>query len=108
MSRREFRIYADSNQEEAIELIGFDIRIGRLAEIDSLISELVPEKEKIKQEIMIEMGEAETAFCGERKFTWKKQAGRSTIDGDALKKECPDVYEKYLKIGSPYRVFRAV
>lgn len=101
-------IYADSNPEQVITLAGYEPKIQRLEEIEAMIAVLEPEKEQIKQEIMIEMGEAETAFCGDRRFSWKKQAGRVTIDSPRLKKELPDIFQKYSKVGNPFRVFKAV
>jgi hypothetical protein len=41
------------------------------------------------------------------KVTWKTQNGRTTIDSKGLKKDHPDIYEKYKKIGDPIRVFKA-
>ena len=64
-------------------------------------------KEKFKQQIMEAMGDYEIAEIGGNKVTWKTQAGRTTIDSKALKKDLPDIYEKYSKTGKPVRVFRA-
>lgn len=51
------------------------------------------------------MQDAETAYIGERKITWKCYKGKSSIDKKRLMSEMPDVYEKYEKIGKPYRTF---
>ena len=53
------------------------------------------------------MGDFEVATITGNKVTWKTQAGRTTIGSKALKKELPDIYEKYSKTGNPVRVFRA-
>lgn len=99
-------LYADSDAEGSVELTGFDTKLKRYDEISSLIKELEQENEQIKQEIMVEMKENEVAFAGERKITWKRQNGRTTVDGSRLKKELPDIYSKYIKTGNPFRVFK--
>ena len=53
------------------------------------------------------MGNFEVATISGNKVTWKTQNGRTTIDSKGLKKDHPDIYEKYKKIGDPVRVFRA-
>ena len=56
--------------------------------------------------LMQKMGDNEVVtICG-TKVTWKTQAGRVTLDGKALKKDMPDIYDKYAKQGKPIRVFR--
>lgn len=101
-------IYKDTNPDLVVELIDFEDKIKRMDEINELLSVLEPEKEQIKQEIMVAMGEAETSFIGERKFTWKQQAGRTTVQSKELKNDHPDIYEKYSKTGAPFRVFKAI
>ena len=51
-------------------------------------------------------GEFEIGRIGERKVSWKQQAGRASIDSKKLKEEHPMIYAKYLKTGKPYRVLR--
>ncbi len=63
-------------------------------------------KESEKQLLMMAMGDFEAAEIAGKKITWKAQAGKTTIDEKRLKKELPDVYEKYKKTGKPFRVFR--
>ena len=63
-------------------------------------------KEEAKQLIMARMGEHELAQIGEHKVTWKVQAGRVTLDSKGLKKDHPDIYDQYKKVGNPTRVFR--
>jgi putative phage-type endonuclease len=99
-------IYQDSNPDEVIELTGFDQKLKRYDEIVDLENIIGSEKEQIKQEIMAIMGEAETAYCKDRRITWKKQAGRKSIDTKLLKAEKPDIYLDYLQVSDPIRVFR--
>ena len=68
--------------------------------------DLKKQTEAIKQHIMELMGDTEEAKIDGTKVTWKTTAGRVTIDGKSLKKDLPDVYEKYKKTGAPTRSFR--
>ena len=80
-----------------------------LAEIDELNEAADRIKDQIeskKNSIKLMLGDYEIAYAGERKVTWKTQAGRTTIDSKKLKAEMPDVYEKYSKQGNPIRVFK--
>lgn len=43
----------------------------------------------------------ENGMFRDRKITYKQTAARVTLDGKALKKDLPDVYEKYAKVGKP-------
>ena len=60
-----------------------------------------------EQQIMEAMGNFEVATISGNKVTWKTQNGRTTIDSKGLKKDHPDIYEKYKKVGNPIRVFKA-
>lgn len=80
-----------------------------LAEIDELNEAADRIKDQIeskKNGIKLMLGDHEIAYAGERKVTWKTQAGRVTVDSKKLKAEMPDVYEKYIKQGNPIRVFK--
>ena len=101
-------LYADSDADGSIALMGFEDKLRRYDEIKELQDQLAQESEQIKQEIMLEMQENEVAFAGERKITWKQQGGRTTVDGTRLKKDLPDIYNKYIKTGNPFRVFKIV
>ena len=63
-------------------------------------------KETCKQVIMQAMGNHEIAMIGDAKITWKLHAGRTTLNADAIAKNHPDIYKKYLKVGQPTRVFK--
>lgn len=80
-----------------------------LAEIDELNEAADRIKDQIeskKNSVKLMLGDHEIAYAGERKVTWKTQAGRVTVDSKKLKAEMPDVYEKYSKQGNPIRVFK--
>lgn len=100
---REF--YAVSHPGE-VELPEFKRKLQRIDEIDNQAKELSEEKNAIKQEIMLEMGDFDTAWVGDRKITWKTSKPRQTVDSARLKKERPEIYEEYSKLGKPSRTFR--
>ena len=52
------------------------------------------------------LGNNEIGYAGDRKITWKPQAGKTTVDSKRLKAELPDIYAKYSNIGKPTRVLR--
>lgn len=98
-------LYASSRPGE-VQLPEFQYKLQRIDEIDALVKERLEEKDMIKQEIMMEMGELDTAWVGDRKITWKTSKPRQTVDSARLKKERPEIYEEYSKIGNPSRTFR--
>ena len=95
-----------SSREQTLDLSGLAGRMARYNDIELLVSSLKMEQEMIKQEIQLQMGEADTALVGNRKVTWKPQKGRSSLDSKKLREELPDVYERYVKVSNPTRVFR--
>lgn len=99
------KLYPDSYPELEITLQGKEKDLERFDELKELIADLTKEQDKIKQNIQADMKEAETAYIGERKITWKMQKGKTSVDSKKLKSEMPDVYQEYLKVGKPYRVF---
>lgn len=98
-------IYAAS-RPQVLELSNLTGKMTRYNEIVELQGMLDVEKEMIKQEIQLHMGEADTALVGNRKVTWKTQKGRTSIDSKRLKEELPEVYERYSVVGKAPRVFR--
>lgn len=99
-------LYPNSTDGETIILDGQRKAIARIDEIDALMEDLQREKDAYKQIMMSAMQNAETAYIGERRITWKTQKGRTTLDTKKLKADMPEIYEKYTKIGKPVRVFR--
>lgn len=63
--------------------------------------------EAAKNRLCSILGDNEVGMCNGRKFTWKTQEGRVTIDRKKLEKNWPDVFEQVKKVGKPIRVFRA-
>lgn len=97
-------IYSGANGE-SIELFGRDELFGRYEELTAQKSEIDAEIEKIKQQLMSDLREAESATCGAWSVSWKKQT-RKTFDVEAFKKQNPSVkIEPYYKF-SASRVMR--
>ena len=82
-------IYSGANGE-SIELFGRDELFGRYEELTAQKSEVDAEIEKIKQQLMSDLGEAEAGNCGSWSVSWKKQT-RKTFDVEAFKKQNPSV-----------------
>lgn len=99
------RAYPESDPDQSIEFYDFDDDLDRLDQIDRLQAELKAEAESIKQSIQQKMKDAETAWIGDRKITWKSTKPRETIDTKRLKAEHPEIWEEYKKPGKPSRRF---
>lgn len=82
---------------------GIVTRLDELKETEKNVKEGI---KKAQNELCEMLGNCEIGYIGERKVTWKIQAGRTTVDSKKLKAEMPDIYEKYSKTGSPIRVFK--
>lgn len=96
--------YAESDPNvETVDIT--DMTLGRYDEINALIDDLSAEKKEIEQRIKTEMKSAEKAYLGERTISWKSYPGRESVDTKRLKKDHPDLFEKYKKVGKPYRRF---
>ena len=83
-----------------------DELLNEIDELNEAADRIKDQIESKKNGIKLMLGDNEIAYAGERKVTWKTQAGRVTVDSKKLKSEMPDVYEKYSKQGNPIRVFK--
>lgn len=63
-------------------------------------------KTEIENKLKNLLGTAEVGTIGDKKVTWKTQAGSMRLDSKSLKAELPEVYAKYAKPGAPVRVLR--
>lgn len=95
--------YKDSKNEEII-LFEEESLMGRYDEVCEFLKEVDKEKKTIEQYLQSQMKEYEVAFIGDRKITWKTQT-RNSLDTKKLKKEHPELVEKYMKTTTS-RVFR--
>lgn len=96
-------LYKDSIEEEVILFEKEDL-LKRYDDVRELVKDLDSEKKAIEQYLQMQMKEYEVAYLGDRKITWKKQV-RNTVDTKRLKKEHPEIVEKYMK-ATTSRVFR--
>ena len=96
-------LYKDSIEEEVILFEKEDL-LKRYDDVRELVKDLDSEKKAIEQYLQMQMKEYEVAYLGDRKITWKKQV-RNTVDTKRLKKEHPEIVEKYMKTTTS-RVFR--
>ena len=96
-------LYKDSKAEELI-LFEQESVLNRYDEVTMLYKDLDLEKKKIEQYLQNEMKEYEIAYIGDRRISWKKQE-RKSIDTRRLKKELPEMADKYMKTTTS-RVFR--
>ena len=88
--------YFKKSMEETIPLRGFDEKLGRRQELESLLDEMTTEKKEIEQELKLYLGEAEAAENANYRVSWKS-VNSQRIDEKRLKEERPEVYEQYRK-----------
>lgn len=86
-----------------VPLYGKEDKLARILELDKTIKELESTKDAIKQEIQLEIGEADGAKLSGFTVFWKS-VSKSSIDSKLLKSENPEIYNKYLR-NSSYRRF---
>ena len=85
--------------------------LKRLDELKALKSDIDSQTKDIQNKLCAMLGDNEIGVIGEgdneRKITWKTVNGRVTIDSKKLKKDLPDVFEKYSKKSADSRRFSA-
>ncbi len=77
-------------------------KIRELRELQSLIDEAEQEAEAIRDTIKAQMGDKEELRAGEYKVTWKVITS-SRLDTAALKKELPEIANRYIKVTTTRR-----
>ena len=87
----------------AVTLEGFDERLARRNELLKQISEMETEKSKIEQEVKLAMGECELATCDGFQITWKNTSS-CRLDTERIKREEPDIYNRFVKSSSSRRL----
>lgn len=93
-----------THTEDLIELQDMNDRIAYLQEIKMHIDEMTKEKREIETELKTLIKDKAGVLTDRYKITWKSQISRR-IDSEALKTECPDIAQKYMKESSS-RVLR--
>lgn len=86
----------------AVELPGFDEKLGRREEIISLIDKLQTEQKQIEQEIKLYMRENEFAASEHYKVSWSS-VDTTRLDTKRIKQEKPEIYASYAKTTSSRR-----
>lgn len=100
------RAYPESDPRLSIEIVGYEKQLARYDGIKLMQDELKKEAEEIKQHIQQEMKDAEVAWIGDRKITWKSAKPRETLDRKKLEKEHPEIdFSSYMKVGKASRRF---
>lgn len=90
------------SQGLVIPLYGFDEQLRRRQELLSVIDHMETEKRQIDQQLKIYLGDAEMAENEHYKVSWKN-VSRSSLDEKRLKKEQPELYEKYKRVTTSRR-----
>ena len=82
--------------------------VTRLKEAQKLREEAeeLEEEAKARIQALMEQYNAQVAEGAGARIYWKWQKGKESIDTRRLKKEMPEIWEKYKKQGKPYRAFR--
>ena len=88
-------LYKDSKDAELI-LFEAESVLERYDEVVKLYKDFEREKKAIEQYLKLQMKNYEIAYVGDRKITWKKQE-RNTIDTTRLKKEHPEMVDKFMR-----------
>lgn len=96
--------YKDTLNEVVVLDDGIYEKIEKYNSIVDDINKLEKEKKIIEHIIQSEMREYETAFCKDKKITWKKVI-KNSIDTKKLKIDYPEIIKNYTKT-STCRTFR--
>ena len=88
---------------KVIALSGFSEKLKRREELMGLIGKMDTEKKQIEQELKLYLGNAEKAEGEGFRVSWKNVM-TTRIDGESLKKEEPQIYDKYLTTVSSRRL----
>ena len=73
-----------------------EAKARELRQLQKLIEEAQAAVEAVKDEIKAIMGDSESVIAGEYKITWKPVTA-ARIDAVALRKEMPEVAERFTK-----------
>jgi putative phage-type endonuclease len=85
-----------THTEDLIEIQEMNDRIAYLQEIKMHIEEMTKEKREIETELKTLIKDKAGVITDRYKITWKAQTSKR-IDSEALKADCPDIAQKYMK-----------
>ncbi len=89
------KYYPNATKEKTTILPEFKEKLKRREELLHLIEKMEQEKNRIEQEIKLQMGDSELAVCENYRINWSNVLS-NRIDTKRLKEEEPEVYAKYL------------
>ena len=96
------KYFKTAKKASAIQLVGFDDKLKRRAEIVSSIEELTTEQKQIEQEIKLYMKDNELAVNDRYKVSWSN-VDTTRLDTKRIKEEKPEIYTAYTKTTSSRR-----
>ena len=96
------RYFGDTKKSGVVELVGFDEKLERRAEILAEIERLQNEQKRIDQEIKLYMKENELATNDRYRVSWSSVA-TTRLDTKQLREEKPEIYADYAKTTSSRR-----
>ncbi len=99
------QLFPKAKEREQIAIFGQEERIEQYITLDEQIKELTKQRDRLKQELQLELGEAEIGMAQGYVVEWKNQV-RQTLDTTRLKKEQAEIYANYLKPAQTVRVFK--
>ena len=96
------KYFKTAKKASAIQLVGFDDKLKRRAEIVSSIEVLTTEQKQIEQEIKLYMKDNELAVNDRYKVSWSN-VDTTRLDTKRIKEEKPEIYSAYTKTTSSRR-----
>jgi len=99
------QLFPEAKDREETALYGYEDKIQQFLELDEKVKTLTKDRDAIKQELQLNLGDAEIGVANGYIVEWKNQV-RQTLDTDKLKKEQAEIYKKYLKPAQTVRVFK--
>lgn len=99
------QLFPEARKREQVAIYGYEDKIKQYIELDAQIKELTKKRDALKQEIQLEMADAEIGLAHGYIIEWKNQV-RQTLDTTRLKKEQPEIYKEYLKPAKNVRIFK--
>lgn len=90
------KCFHTAKKKSSIELVGFDSKLERRAEIIQEIAKLQQEQSHIEQEVKLFMKDNELASNGIYRVAWKNVSA-VWLDAKRIKKEKPEIYKEYAK-----------
>lgn len=98
--------YGDVDNENTVMLPSTcNALITRYDELKATKKVLELQMDEVANSLKAMLGKNQVGLFNDRQVVWKTTAGRTTIDSKALKKEMPEIYAKYAKVGKPSRRF---